>query len=63
MEFNQIKLDKATCIGCGTCAVLAPKTFQMEDDGKAGVINPPGDDEATIKSAADACPVAAIILA
>ncbi|MEK7213282.1 MAG: ferredoxin [Patescibacteria group bacterium] len=55
-------VNKETCIGCGTCPAIAGKTFKMEDDGKAVVFNPAGDDEATIKMAADSCPVQAISL-
>jgi len=55
-------VDKNKCIGCGTCTVLAPKTFRLGKDGKAEVINPPGDEEEKIKEAAESCPVDAIIL-
>lgn len=27
--------DKAKCIGCGSCAVICPKFFEMAEDGKA----------------------------
>ncbi len=61
-------VDKEKCIGCGTCTVLAPKTFRLGKDGKAEVINPPADEEekisklvsAEIKEAIDSCPVEAI---
>ncbi len=56
------QVDKGTCIGCGTCTVLAPKTFKLGKDGKAEVINPPGDEEEKIKEAIDSCPVNAIKL-
>jgi len=68
----KIKVDKDKCIGCGTCVALAPKTFELRDDSKAYVIEPPGDvksrgdhvpfrdDEETIKEAIDSCPVDAI---
>ena len=56
----KIKIDKDKCIGCGTCAVLAPKTFKLTDDGKVEVINPPSDEEKKIKEAIDACPVESI---
>ena len=59
----KIKVDNDKCIGCGTCAVLAPKTFKLRDDGKVDVINPPGDEEEKIKEAIDSCPVDAISLA
>lgn len=59
----KIKIDKNKCIGCGTCVVLAPKTFKLGDDGKSQVIEPPGDDRAVIEDAVDNCPVDAIELA
>lgn len=56
----KIVIDKDKCIGCGTCAGLAPKSFQLGDDGKAEVIEPMADDEETIKEAGESCPVGAI---
>lgn len=58
----KIKIDKAKCIGCGTCVVIAPKSFKLGDDGKSQVIEPLGDDEKTIREALDSCPVDAIEL-
>ncbi|KPJ71075.1 hypothetical protein AMJ51_00045 [Microgenomates bacterium DG_75] len=55
-------VDKEKCIGCSTCSALAPKTFRLNDDYKAEVINPPGDEEEKIKEAIDSCPVEAIKL-
>lgn len=57
-----ITIDREKCIGCGACSIIAEKTFRMDDAGKATVINPPEDDEETIKNAADGCPVAAILI-
>jgi ferredoxin len=56
------RVDKEICIGCGTCTVLAPGTFKLGADGKAEVINPPGDPEEKIQDAVDSCPVKAITL-
>ena len=56
----KIKIDKNKCIGCGTCILLASKTFKLGEDGKSEVIEPHGDDEATIKQAIESCPVQAI---
>ena len=57
---KNIKIDASACIGCGTCAALAGKSFKMEDDGKAHVLNPVGDTEEAIQNAIDSCPVSAI---
>lgn len=55
-----LKVDKEVCIGCGLCVTLAPKTFRLDKDSKAEVINSAGDDDKTIQEAIDACPVTAI---
>lgn len=56
-----LKVNKDACIGCGTCPILAPNSFKMDDDdGKAMEIVPHGDDEDTLQSALDSCPVGAI---
>ncbi|MDP3994421.1 MAG: ferredoxin [bacterium] len=52
-------VDKESCIGCGTCVVIAEKTFVLKGD-KAEVIIPPGDDEKTIQEAMDSCAVNSI---
>lgn len=54
-----IKVDKEVCIGCGTCTIIAPKSFKMVD-GKAEAINPPGDTPEVVKEAIDSCAVGAI---
>ena len=57
----QCKVNKDKCIGCGTCPILAPNSFQMDDnDGKAVEVIPHGDDELALQSAVDSCPVGAI---
>lgn len=60
---KKITVDKDLCIGCGTCVVLAPKTFKLGKDGKSEVIEPPGDKEEKIREAVDSCPVDALELA
>jgi len=59
--------EREKCIGCGSCAVLCPKYFEMAEDGKAKLIgsrkNEKGDYELEVEEiecnqeAADACPV------
>ncbi|MCD6109729.1 ferredoxin [bacterium] len=58
MKNAQVNQDK--CIGCGLCVQLCPKVFEIQDNGKSKAVHPAGDDEATIQSAIDACPVNAI---
>lgn len=59
---SEPKVIKEKCIGCGTCVALAGSTFQMDDEGKAIVINVTGDDPDTINMAKDSCPTQAIVI-
>ena len=74
----KIKVDRDLCTGAGTCVVVAPNTFDLDDELKAFVKNPKrssesseerspepvewGDDKDTVIEAAKVCPVFAIIL-
>ena len=53
-----IKINKETCIGCGTCAAICSDIFKMNDEGKAEVIKEENSDCA--KNAAESCPTQAI---
>lgn len=53
-------VNQKKCIGCGTCPVLAPKTFFMGKNGKAQVVSNPKDSPKTIMEAIKNCPVQAI---
>lgn len=65
--------EREKCIGCGSCAALCPRFFEMADDGKAKLLgsekNAEGNDELEVekiecaKEAADACPVQIIHIA
>lgn len=57
-----LNIDKEKCLGCGSCAAIAPKTFKLNDDSKVDIIDPAGDDPETIKQAAESCPTEAITL-
>ena len=56
----KIIVDKNLCIGCGTCVAIAPKSFKLDNEGKAEVVETPQDKEEAIKEAIDNCPVGAI---
>lgn len=64
MAIEQIKIDRQRCIGCGSCAVLAPGTFALDpEEGKAEVKE--GWKKVSLEDlrrARDACPVQAITL-
>lgn len=55
-------VDKDTCIGCGLCPSISSECFQMEDDGKAGVVVDEVPEECSddAKEAEESCPVDAI---
>jgi len=64
----KIKLEREKCIGCGSCAALCPKYFEMADDGKSHIKNATKQDVEELEtaklecaeSAAEACPVQCI---
>ena len=57
-------LEKEGCIACGLCITICPEVFQMEDDGKAGVIQEevPDDVIGAAKEAEESCPVSVIAI-
>lgn len=56
-----IKVDRSKCISCGSCAVVAPDTFEL-DNKMISVVKQSGpyDGEKVIKEASDGCAVEAI---
>jgi ferredoxin len=58
----KIECKRDICIGAGPCVAIAGAVFQLDEEGKVYVVDPKGADEATIKMAAEACPVRAIFL-
>jgi len=63
IEMNAPKIDRELCIGCGVCSSLCPDVFEMDDEGKAVVIEGSDCDSAgCCQDAADSCPVGAIVL-
>jgi ferredoxin len=60
VRIKKIEIDKNKCIGCGTCASLAPEVFELDKNNKSTVKNINGADVETIKLAADSCPTEAI---
>lgn len=53
-----ISVNQDICIGCGSCAALCPKVFELGDDGKSRVVSQ--EDVTCAKNAAETCPVQAI---
>ncbi len=57
-----VKIDRNLCIGAASCVALAMKTFELDSENKAIVLDEGGDEAETIKLAAESCPTKAIIL-
>jgi len=59
----KVIIDKDKCLGCGTCAMIAPEVFSLGADGKAEGKSPvEGDLAAKAKEAAGMCPQQAITI-
>jgi ferredoxin len=66
----KIIIEHEKCIGCGSCAAICPKYFEMAEDGKSklkgGALSQAGNYELETEklecaeSAAEACPVQCI---
>ena len=64
-EANGLKItvDKDLCIGAGSCELLAPDVFGIDDNNIAFIKDGfESTDEETIKQAAMSCPVLAILI-
>jgi ferredoxin len=57
---EQVVVDREACMGTGMCIVYAPATFAHDDETKAVVRQPPGDDVAAVRIAVEACPTGAL---
>lgn len=58
----KIVVNRDLCIGAAPCVAIAGNVFQLDEEGKAIIIDADGADDETIKLAAEACPVRAIFL-
>lgn len=56
----RIEIDRAACRGAGECVKRAPESFALDEEARAMLRRPSGDDEATLLRAARACPHFAI---
>ena len=58
----KIVVDRVKCQGIGACVGAAPDVFELDNEGKAVVIDAQGSDDDTILEAAESCPLEAIEL-
>lgn len=64
----KIKLEREKCIGCGSCAALCAKCFEMAEDGKSHIKDAVKQDIEELEvekidcaeSATEACPAQCI---
>ncbi len=57
-----VEVDRDLCIGSGDCVDTAPAVFELDDEGKAVVIDPDGAPTDEVVEAAANCPVTAIFV-
>jgi ferredoxin len=57
-----ISIDQSRCIGAGNCVHIAPKTFQLDDENIAYLVDPGAEADEDILDAARSCPTNAIYL-
>lgn len=61
MSKFKVVVDQDKCIGCNTCPLLDPETFEMDTTTyKAIVKKQPETITESVKTAIDSCPVSAI---
>ena len=57
-----IEVDRDLCIGSGDCVASQPDVFELDDDGKAIVLDPDAASSDQVVEAAMNCPVTAIFV-
>lgn len=59
----KIWVDRDLCIGAATCIAVAPKTFLLDSEAKAVILDSVDQEQdSIIIDSAKSCPVAAIII-
>lgn len=56
----KVTIDKDLCIGAATCTIIADKTFKLNDEQKAVIVDINAENLETVIQAAQSCPVDAI---
>jgi ferredoxin len=59
----KVKVDKETCVSCGTCVDICPDIFEMDDDIAVTKMDTVSEGlQESCREAAESCPVEAIVI-
>lgn len=58
----EVKVIRGKCISAASCAAIAPKVFELDEEEIAVVVSQDGHDDQTKLLAAQSCPTMAIIV-
>ena len=58
----KVEVIREKCIGCGSCAAIAPGVFKLDEQNISVIISQNGNDDETKLLAAQSCPVTALIV-
>ncbi len=58
----KVKIDRDLCVGIGNCVAAAPTVFQLDKENKAIVLDISSAEKDKIMTAAESCPMNAIII-
>lgn len=59
----RVRVDADLCTGCAVCTDMCPEVFDLRDDVSVVLVDEvPQDLADTVREAAEACPVEAIIV-
>jgi ferredoxin len=59
---QRIAVDREICIGSGNCVFYAGETFDLDEDDRAIIVDPAGDDPDKHRMAVQSCPSGALSL-
>lgn len=57
---QRIAVDREMCIGSGNCVFYAGETFDLDEDDRAIIVDPSGDDPDKQRMAVQNCPSGAL---
>jgi ferredoxin len=58
----KVKIDRDLCVGIGNCVAVAPTVFKLDKENKAIVQDQSSLSEEKLMSAAESCPMNAVIV-